>query len=330
MTKKIDVSICIVTYDRQDYLTNLLNALRLQTFSNFEIIIVEAGDLEKTRSIMNNFISLDIQAYKQLEKGLVNARNEAWKKAKGNIICFVDDDIIPEHIWLETIMDTFSAYKDIGGVGGPGIIPKELLSLRETTSLLSNKNNLFKKIIKIIYFKFFLENRELDINKFFKSGVFSLGALIPDVVNDLDGPIEVEFLDPCQMCFRLENIRDIGGFDPIFIGFGYHSEPDISFRMRNKGYRLLFNNKAIVYHYPSERGIYKGSRIFHYQRGRNLSIFSRRYIGISLSNILYVTFLSMYCISKFISDKNQNWLAEINGLIVGYLRYNNYEMKYNK
>lgn len=325
MNKEIEVSICIITYDRQDYLTNLLNALKLQTFSNFEIIIVEAGNFEKTKSIINKFSYLDINIFRQIRKGLVNARNEAWKKAKGNIVCFIDDDIIPEHFWLEKIMDTFYEYKDAGGVGGPTIMPKELWNSRNTTSLLLDNNSLFKKMIKAIYFKFFLEDNQLSINNVSKSGAFSLGSIIPEIAKSLDHIIEVKVLDPCHMCFRKEVLIELGGLDTIFTGAGDHNEPDLCFRARKKGHRLLFNSKAIVYHYPSKRGVYKGSRAFHYQRGKNFSLFSRRHIGISLPNILYIILLSIYCFSKFISEEDLNWIEEIKGLINGYCRYRKYE-----
>jgi len=48
---KAEVSIVIRTYNEQKYLPDLLEALRGQTYQNFEIIVVDSGSLDKTLPI---------------------------------------------------------------------------------------------------------------------------------------------------------------------------------------------------------------------------------------------------------------------------------------
>lgn len=52
--------------------------------------------------------------------GLSNARNTAVRKAKGEIITFLDENATPTTTkWQESILKVFNLYPDVGICGGP-------------------------------------------------------------------------------------------------------------------------------------------------------------------------------------------------------------------
>lgn len=310
------ISICIPTFNRQKELIKLLETLQTQHYNHFEVSIVEGGDLNLTKRLISKLrLNFSIIINGQKEPGLVNARNEAWKHAEGDIMVFIDDDIIPEPYWLHNIVKTYSIAKNIGAVGGPSIIRNP--EKRDLTKYLFYNRNNVGKLITCIYNNLFLEKKPFEINKFYRSGAFSLGSMSLDTLNKIPDIIDVDYLDASNMSFRRDILELVGGFDLIYKGVGDYSEPDLCFKVKNNGFRIVYNKRAMVYHYPSTEGVFV-ARSFAYNRGYNYGIFLKRWIGINKLSLLYSIFLSIYYLKKAIEDRNTSWLTGIKGIIDGY------------
>jgi glycosyltransferase involved in cell wall biosynthesis len=82
------VSIIIPTLNEEDYLPDLLNCLKNQTFKDFEIIIADANSTDKTREIAVEF------GCKVIEGGIqAIGRNNGALVAKYDILVFIDSDV---------------------------------------------------------------------------------------------------------------------------------------------------------------------------------------------------------------------------------------------
>jgi glycosyltransferase involved in cell wall biosynthesis len=104
------VSIIIPTYNRPYFLCELLEALTRQTYSRFELIIVnDHGD--PVDFVTSLYPELNIQII-NLERNVqhVAARNEGVKRAQGDYILLCDDDdlLLPSHI--ETMVRELEGY----------------------------------------------------------------------------------------------------------------------------------------------------------------------------------------------------------------------------
>lgn len=308
------VSICIPTYNRQAELTSVLDGLKNQTFKNFEIVLVEGGSCERTAKIIDAYrADLSIQFLSQNHVGLVGARNQAWMKAKGEVLAFIDDDVRPSSRWLEELVNALVTHNDVAGVGGPALISNEDAKSRDLTRFLFGENSVIKRAIREVYFRLFLENKPFLINHFFKSGTFSLGSMIKTVVEANSTITAVDYLDASNMCFRKAALKKHDGFDSSFLGIGDYSEPDLCFRIRGDGGRLVFNPKACVFHHPSEGGIFP-CRSGAYDRLRNFVLFHRRHFQANLHYFLYLFFLSSYFLYKSVSAKDRRWLQGVFGI----------------
>jgi len=117
------VSIITPTFNSANFIAETIASVQNQTYSNWEMIIVDDGSSDETESIVASIIENDkrIQFYK-LDKnsGPAVARNTAIEKAIGHYITFIDADDIWFPSFIEKSLKTikeenvsfvFSSYK---------------------------------------------------------------------------------------------------------------------------------------------------------------------------------------------------------------------------
>lgn len=90
---EIKISIIIPTINRYEDLQNTLNDLSKQSIQNFEVIIIDQTDKDKSKKIAGDKITHLHKNYKSASK----ARNDGLLIAKAGIVLFLDDDVIIEN-----------------------------------------------------------------------------------------------------------------------------------------------------------------------------------------------------------------------------------------
>ncbi|TDN89150.1 glycosyl transferase family 2 [Salegentibacter sp. 24] len=91
------VSIIIPSYNRHDFLSETLESVVLQTYKNWECIVVDDGSLDYTQELIEFYLKKDerIKFFCRPEtkqKGASSCRNFGLSKAKGELIQFLDSD----------------------------------------------------------------------------------------------------------------------------------------------------------------------------------------------------------------------------------------------
>lgn len=97
------VSIIIPCYKQAQFLDECLNSVYLQTYHDWECIIVNDGSPDNTNEVANNWLTRD-DRFKYVEKqngGLSSARNTGLKLAKGEYVQFLDSDDLIDREKLE-------------------------------------------------------------------------------------------------------------------------------------------------------------------------------------------------------------------------------------
>ncbi len=92
------ISVIIPTYNREKLLPRCIESVLNQTFTDFEVIIVDDGSKDASEEIYNSYAQKDsrIKIIKQPNGGVTAARANGVKNASGEWICFIDsDDYIP-------------------------------------------------------------------------------------------------------------------------------------------------------------------------------------------------------------------------------------------
>ena len=109
MNKEL-LSIIVPIYNTEQYLERCLNSIVNQTYTNFEVIMIDDGSTDSSATICKQYCEKDIRFHYFLKKneGVSIARNKGLQLAKGDIIGFIDsDDCINENMYekMLTIME---------------------------------------------------------------------------------------------------------------------------------------------------------------------------------------------------------------------------------
>src|SRR5688572_19982071 len=89
------LSIIIPTYNEEEYLPFLLRSIKGQTYKDYEIIVADAFSKDKTREIAASF---DVRV---VDGGPVAVgRNNGAKAAKGEVLLFLDADVVLPDPWF--------------------------------------------------------------------------------------------------------------------------------------------------------------------------------------------------------------------------------------
>lgn len=92
------ISIVVPVYNTEKYLEECVSSILLQTFKDFELILVNDGSVDKSAEICNRVAREyeQIRVFHQQNAGVTRARAKGVQEAYGEWICFVDsDDTLP-------------------------------------------------------------------------------------------------------------------------------------------------------------------------------------------------------------------------------------------
>ncbi len=86
-----EVSVCIPTYNRKEYLKETLDSILAQTYTDYEIVIVDDGSTDGTAEMLTE-MGFSGTYYRQENAGESAARNKLIELAQGEFITFIDSD----------------------------------------------------------------------------------------------------------------------------------------------------------------------------------------------------------------------------------------------
>ena len=110
------ISILIPAYNAEKYISETITSVLNQTYSKFELIVVDDGSTDNTAKITENFCDNDtrVKLVKQNNAGVSVARNTAFSISKGEYISYLDADDIWEPFNLELWLKKFSEDLELG------------------------------------------------------------------------------------------------------------------------------------------------------------------------------------------------------------------------
>ena len=220
----LTISVVIPTYRRPKDLARCLNALKKQKRPADEILVVVRDTDTETWTFFQTFNPefLPLRTVTVSVCGVVAAMNAGMDVACGDIIAFTDDDAAPHTDWLERIEAHFLSDTNIGGVGGRDWV----------------------------YHGTQLEEGEREV----VGQVQWFGRVIGEHHLGVGEAREVDVLKGVNMSFRRSAIGQMH-FDPRMRGTGaqVHFELAFSLSLKRAGWKLIYDPRVAVDHYPAQR-----------------------------------------------------------------------------
>jgi glycosyltransferase involved in cell wall biosynthesis len=216
-----DISVVVIARNEEDCIQKCLRSLQAQDYpkEHYEVVLVDNGSTDRTqeiaRAVSDQFPNLRI--VENPIPGIAVTRNVGIQAARHEVVAFIDADCEASESWLTWLEKAFTeeTAKDarVVAIGGPNTMPGETTFFRRavavaTTNYWGNHGSVQAKI--------------------------------------LDQRLEVDHLPTLNVLYDRQKVVDIGMFDEYQ---GNISEDvDLSHRLRQKGFKLLFEPRAGITH----------------------------------------------------------------------------------
>lgn len=265
------ISLVIVCWNSGRHLPHCLENLSVQTFKNFEVIVVDNGsDDNSTMDLPKKYPDLEIQVeYLAHNQGFAAANNLGAKIARGKWLVLLNADAFPETGWLAELISASESHADIA-------------SFTSRQLQFSNPGIL-----------------DGSGDAYHVSGLaWRIGLGYPA---DRYGLRVTEVFSPCAAAamYLRQAFLDVGGFDEDF--FSYFEDVDLGFRLQLRGYRCLYIPEAVVHHVGSSTfGMRSDFAFYHTHRNMIWTFFKNmpslmfwlylpRHLALNLVYVLFYT-----------------------------------------
>lgn len=210
------ISVIIPNFNGRDFLEVCLASLSRQSFTDFELVVVDNGSTDDSLALVNSrFPEANIYKFKE-NKGFSCAVNQGLKMASGEYLFLLNNDTELQVDCLKNINDFLDSRSDVS------IVATKMIFF-DNRKLLNDVGDVFS-VYGIAHQR---GKEELDNGQYDKiEAVF--GACAGAAV------------------YRRKLFEDIGFFDEDF--FAYLEDVDLCFRAQIKGYKCFYLPSAVVYH----------------------------------------------------------------------------------
>jgi glucosyl-dolichyl phosphate glucuronosyltransferase len=276
------VSIIICTYKRPILLESTLKSVVDLDFAadQFEVIVIDNGSDDQSHDV---FESINLQGRCQMvyareaTLGLSHARNKGIGLSKGEIVAFLDDDELVDQNWLQELVKPYYSDERIACVGG--------------------------RIVPVFPDNKYPSWYSKDIQGFFG------GVDHGEQIHEVNFPIE--YIGGGNMSFNRRLIIESGMFNVrlgIIGGSSYSGEEnELAFRIKNKGFKVLYTPFATTYHLIESERI---SKQFFYKRlfqsGRSEIMYNPRNQGSPLFLLIKFTLIFFKSVASYLKSATKS------------------------
>ncbi|AMV42628.1 glycosyltransferase family 2 protein [Paraburkholderia caribensis] len=219
------ITVLVPTFRRPQDLARCLAALQKQERVPDEVVVVARPDDEATHACLADPLvvgALPLNVAAVEVPGQVAALNRGLDAATGDVIAITDDDAAPHADWVRRIGAAFESDPRLGALGGRDWVHQK--------------------------------GGVLDGSRFLVGKMMKSGKIIGNHHLGVGEAREVDLLKGANMSYRRDAVRSIR-FDGRLRGAGAQVHNDMAFSMsvKNAGWKLVYDPRVAVDHYPAER-----------------------------------------------------------------------------
>lgn len=203
------VSVIVAARNSAATLPACLDALQRQDYPHVETIVVDDGSDDQTAEIAER---AGARVVRTPPVGASVARNLGIEQAQGSIVAFTDGDCVADRGWIRALVEGL----DSSGATGTG----------------GRQVNVFP-----------------DAQQSWRDGFeafFRAASIVSDYTRGDDRPRQVGHNPSCCSAYRIDAIREVGGFAP---GLWPGEDVDLDLRLAARGARFYYIPSAVVHHH---------------------------------------------------------------------------------
>lgn len=288
------VSVIIPTFNRDDPLINTLKCMLSEDYPSFEVIVIDQS--VKVFPRKNEFLKQikdNICYYKSDEQNAAVARNIGIKKSKGEILLFLDDDVVFKPGLIKAHSENY-ANSQVGAVCGRVVTSGQQVEP---------------------------DRRDTGQIKFLAKFTDGFSSKIRQ---------EIQTVITCNASWRKKVLDEIGLFDERFTG-PIREDSDLSLRTIKAGYKIIFDPVALVNHNKSQAGGFRkteGRLRWYFGFFKNETYFLLKYYPFAYVPIILLTRWkwAVRCFFGFGREVSfRSVITPIAGVLGGYRAYRRYK-----
>lgn len=105
-------SVVIPLFNKREHIIRTIDSILAQTYSNFEIVIVDDGSTDGSVELVNELRGDSVRLFRQPHSGVSAARNRGVEEANGQIIAFIDADDTWEPHFLDEMIELYKSFPE--------------------------------------------------------------------------------------------------------------------------------------------------------------------------------------------------------------------------
>jgi len=276
----MNISVVIPTYNRVDYLNECLKSILRQKLLPYEVIVVDNATHSGAEEVINNLRldfkknSVNLSYLRNQENSGSIARNIGASEACGDLVAFLDDDVVLDSNYYYEIQKVFLQFPDALGVHG------------HDSLAFSNAIEILEKslIARLIYFweKIFTVSCYFEVNK---SRVLPSLCVTNPHPSSFDSILQSEWVSTCAGVFS-KKVFDKYGFDTRLKKYSWNEYVDFSYSIFCDNPESLFVTPSATYvNVYTESGRLQPKELIYMSEVYDLYIFIKRF-DMNFSNIL--------------------------------------------
>lgn len=217
MSNDLLISIIIIGYNAESYLSDCLGSIYNQTYRSFEVIFVNNGSNDNTALALKAYPGIRV-VHNNINKGFCFANNQGIKLARGRYLLILNSDVVLDKNFLSEMKNSISMNNT--GLFGAKILTGDGKYIDSAGLELSR------------FYRFFDRgNGERDNGQY-------------DRKLDIFGPCAAAALYKKEMLEDIKYKEEYFDEDFFFLGEDF----DLAWRAKRKGWKARFVPKAVCYH----------------------------------------------------------------------------------
>lgn len=279
----MQISVIVPVYNGEKYIRECLDSIFSQTFTDFEIIIVDDGSTDNTFDILTELSVKcnNLSIIRQENKGVSCARNIGIKHAKGKYLCFIDSDDYIKNNFLEKLTE---------------VVREENVDWVLSGNIEFDDKKVSKKLI--LPEKEYVLSKEIDCLQFFNLSLLTAPfakLYRRDIIinNNLLFNEKISYAEDREFnIYYAQNIQNVKSIS--YIGYYYRTDSINSLSKKKRSYkfkydlfywRLLKNNFLRRNHCSNEVNTFLVNVLYHIVND-NIKLLAESYSPKEMNSIL--------------------------------------------